>query len=234
MPSSNSTAASVSGPKARGRAGGRPRKRSSSTELCALSSACREPRGKGINWVMCDECEEWYHVQCVGITAKQAENEDFICQLCIPNVKESSNSSSTLTNHSSCQPLPRTAADSGLHSGPVNASSSKNNTSKYFRSSACPSQIQSSHLISSGLSFTEQSSSSSTSTCSSSPQLPEQQLPSRSSVTAFAATSVASCSKSSHCNNTDPTQDSLEVISDDVRAAAESLHALASRSGTVS
>ena len=221
----------VSGHKPRGRTGGRPRKRSSSTELCALQSACREPRGKGINWVCCDKCEEWYHLQCVGITAKQAETEDFICQLCVPSVQDpnsggDSSNSSTMANHSVLQALPRTR-DNLQNFGPPSASSStKNNNSK--SADACPpSQTQSSSHVSSESPspFTELSS-------ASSPRLREQPAPTNTSVVATSTASPTTCG-TSRCN-TGSTPNNLEMISEDVRAGAESLHALASRSATVS
>ena len=69
--------------------GGRPRKQSASFEKCALGLKCSEPHGKDINWVMCDNCENWYHVRCVGITNEQAENEDFICRACAAKANNS-------------------------------------------------------------------------------------------------------------------------------------------------
>ncbi|CAB1315168.1 unnamed protein product [Coregonus sp. 'balchen'] len=45
--------------------------------LCA-APWCREPEGK-----QCDgSCQQWFHQICVGVSAKQAEKEDYICISC--------------------------------------------------------------------------------------------------------------------------------------------------------
>uniref|UniRef100_A0A8C8IKF6 [histone H3]-trimethyl-L-lysine(4) demethylase n=1 Tax=Oncorhynchus tshawytscha TaxID=74940 RepID=A0A8C8IKF6_ONCTS len=47
--------------------------------LCA-APWCREPEGKQVNWVQCDgSCQQWFHQICVGVSAEQAEKEDYIC-----------------------------------------------------------------------------------------------------------------------------------------------------------
>ena len=33
-------------------------------------------------WVQCIECEQWYHIRCVNITKKEAEEHDFTCLKC--------------------------------------------------------------------------------------------------------------------------------------------------------
>uniref|UniRef100_A0A6Q2X9X9 [histone H3]-trimethyl-L-lysine(4) demethylase n=1 Tax=Esox lucius TaxID=8010 RepID=A0A6Q2X9X9_ESOLU len=50
--------------------------------LCA-APWCREPEGKQVNWVQCDgNCQQWFHQICVGVSAAQAEKEDYICISC--------------------------------------------------------------------------------------------------------------------------------------------------------
>uniref|UniRef100_A0A673YKW1 [histone H3]-trimethyl-L-lysine(4) demethylase n=1 Tax=Salmo trutta TaxID=8032 RepID=A0A673YKW1_SALTR len=50
--------------------------------LCA-AQWCREPEGKQVNWVQCDgSCQQWFHQICVGVSAEQAEKEDYICISC--------------------------------------------------------------------------------------------------------------------------------------------------------
>ncbi|KAL0978239.1 hypothetical protein UPYG_G00167870 [Umbra pygmaea] len=50
--------------------------------LCA-APWCREPEGKQVNWVQCDgQCQQWFHQICVGVSAEQAEREDYICISC--------------------------------------------------------------------------------------------------------------------------------------------------------
>ncbi|TRY59713.1 hypothetical protein DNTS_002507 [Danionella cerebrum] len=41
---------------------------------------CQQPEGNEVNWVQCDgSCNQWFHQVCVGVSAEQAENEDYIC-----------------------------------------------------------------------------------------------------------------------------------------------------------
>uniref|UniRef100_A0A668AFW8 [histone H3]-trimethyl-L-lysine(4) demethylase n=1 Tax=Myripristis murdjan TaxID=586833 RepID=A0A668AFW8_9TELE len=50
--------------------------------LCA-APWCREPEGDEVNWVQCDgNCNQWFHQICVGLSAEQAEKEDYICISC--------------------------------------------------------------------------------------------------------------------------------------------------------
>ncbi|XP_028261559.1 lysine (K)-specific demethylase 5Ba [Parambassis ranga] len=50
--------------------------------LCA-APWCREPEGDEVNWVQCDgSCNQWFHQVCVGLSAEQAEKEDYICISC--------------------------------------------------------------------------------------------------------------------------------------------------------
>uniref|UniRef100_A0A8B9LC40 [histone H3]-trimethyl-L-lysine(4) demethylase n=1 Tax=Astyanax mexicanus TaxID=7994 RepID=A0A8B9LC40_ASTMX len=44
---------------------------------------CLQPEGNEVNWVQCDgSCNQWFHQVCVGVSAEQAENEDYICVNC--------------------------------------------------------------------------------------------------------------------------------------------------------
>ena len=33
-------------------------------------------------WIACDTCNRWFHQQCVGVTAEEANNEEYHCQQC--------------------------------------------------------------------------------------------------------------------------------------------------------
>ena len=35
-------------------------------------------------WIMCENCNHWYHIRCVGVTKKQAQNSEykFKCDRC--------------------------------------------------------------------------------------------------------------------------------------------------------
>uniref|UniRef100_A0A8C1I287 [histone H3]-trimethyl-L-lysine(4) demethylase n=1 Tax=Cyprinus carpio carpio TaxID=630221 RepID=A0A8C1I287_CYPCA len=47
---------------------------------------CQQPEGNEVNWVQCDgSCNQWFHQICVGVSAEQAENEDYICVSCAMN-----------------------------------------------------------------------------------------------------------------------------------------------------
>uniref|UniRef100_A0A673HE89 [histone H3]-trimethyl-L-lysine(4) demethylase n=1 Tax=Sinocyclocheilus rhinocerous TaxID=307959 RepID=A0A673HE89_9TELE len=47
---------------------------------------CQQPEGNEVNWVQCDgSCNQWFHQICVGVSAEQAENEDYICVSCAKN-----------------------------------------------------------------------------------------------------------------------------------------------------
>uniref|UniRef100_A0A3B4E1W0 [histone H3]-trimethyl-L-lysine(4) demethylase n=1 Tax=Pygocentrus nattereri TaxID=42514 RepID=A0A3B4E1W0_PYGNA len=47
---------------------------------------CLQPEGNEVNWVQCDgSCNQWFHQICVGVSAEQAENEDYICVNCSLN-----------------------------------------------------------------------------------------------------------------------------------------------------
>ncbi|KAG7280489.1 hypothetical protein CRUP_022018 [Coryphaenoides rupestris] len=50
--------------------------------LCA-APWCREPEGDEVNWVQCDgNCNQWFHQVCVGVSAAQAEKDEYICISC--------------------------------------------------------------------------------------------------------------------------------------------------------
>ena len=40
-------------------------------DICP-QSVCKLKR-KGFNWINCNTCEQWYHMTCVGMTAKKAK-----------------------------------------------------------------------------------------------------------------------------------------------------------------
>ncbi|CAG5126826.1 unnamed protein product, partial [Candidula unifasciata] len=37
---------------------------------------CLNPEGKQVDWVMCDDCEQWYHVVCVKCPMEVVLNDD--------------------------------------------------------------------------------------------------------------------------------------------------------------
>lgn len=43
---------------------------------------CIKPKTHIINWVQFDQCQSWYHTQCVGIQLKDVENQEYICGRC--------------------------------------------------------------------------------------------------------------------------------------------------------
>lgn len=39
--------------------------------------------GDEVDWVQCDKCEEWFHLNCLGLNKKDLrEDEDFVCSPC--------------------------------------------------------------------------------------------------------------------------------------------------------
>ncbi|XP_077979102.1 lysine-specific demethylase 5A-like [Glandiceps talaboti] len=50
-------------------------------EKCSAKT-CKQPTGDDINWVQCDDCEQWFHLLCIGLSTELAENEEFICSTC--------------------------------------------------------------------------------------------------------------------------------------------------------
>uniref|UniRef100_A0A3B1KA19 [histone H3]-trimethyl-L-lysine(4) demethylase n=1 Tax=Astyanax mexicanus TaxID=7994 RepID=A0A3B1KA19_ASTMX len=49
--------------------------------LCPAES-CRQPAGDEVYWVQCDCCNQWFHMVCVGVSAKMAAEEDYVCVSC--------------------------------------------------------------------------------------------------------------------------------------------------------
>ncbi|KAK2821365.1 hypothetical protein Q7C36_020708 [Tachysurus vachellii] len=50
--------------------------------MCSAKQ-CQQPEGYEVNWVQCDgNCNQWFHQICVGVSAEQAENEEYICTNC--------------------------------------------------------------------------------------------------------------------------------------------------------
>ena len=33
-------------------------------------------------WVSCGNCDQWFHIRCVNLTKKKAQNESFTCENC--------------------------------------------------------------------------------------------------------------------------------------------------------
>ncbi|KAI5624611.1 lysine-specific demethylase 5B [Silurus asotus] len=51
--------------------------------ICSAKQ-CQQPEGNEVNWVQCDgNCNQWFHQICVGVSAEQAENEDYVCTNCL-------------------------------------------------------------------------------------------------------------------------------------------------------
>ena len=50
------------------------------------SSVCGYKRERaGTPWVICTNCEQWYHCRCVGLTKKRAEElPEWCCKNCTP------------------------------------------------------------------------------------------------------------------------------------------------------
>ncbi|KAH7729930.1 Lysine-specific demethylase 5A [Aphelenchoides avenae] len=51
---------------------------SSTNDTCAHKN-CRRPQSELINWVQCDNCEEWYHSLCILGTEKAVDEDEFHC-----------------------------------------------------------------------------------------------------------------------------------------------------------
>ena len=53
-----------------------------------LWCVCRRPAGEDKFMICCDCCHEWYHGECIGISASQGDvmsrnNEEYVCPLCL-------------------------------------------------------------------------------------------------------------------------------------------------------
>lgn len=62
-------------------------------EACQLYCLCRESYDRDRPMVACDECEEWYHYECVGLRAPKDDEDDnevapknFMCPPCCMKV----------------------------------------------------------------------------------------------------------------------------------------------------
>ena len=52
-------------------------------EEACLAQPCKRPSSDEVDWVQCDNCEQWYHNLCVGITAEKAtELDSYVCPYC--------------------------------------------------------------------------------------------------------------------------------------------------------
>jgi len=57
-------------------------------ELCAVS-VCGRPSGSEVDWVQCDSCELWFHMDCVGLGKDDVnEEEDYNCTKCSKSIVE--------------------------------------------------------------------------------------------------------------------------------------------------
>lgn len=51
---------------------------------CFALQDCLRPEGAKVGWIQCDKCEKWYHLECVSLSNKEAEQiEDYTCPVCI-------------------------------------------------------------------------------------------------------------------------------------------------------
>ncbi|XP_017783034.1 PREDICTED: lysine-specific demethylase lid isoform X2 [Nicrophorus vespilloides] len=68
--------------------------------MCAVST-CLQPSGDEVDWVQCDGgCEQWFHMACVGLSAKDInEDEDYICSTCSPDTEKLKSMSETNELH---------------------------------------------------------------------------------------------------------------------------------------
>ncbi|ESN91986.1 hypothetical protein HELRODRAFT_194466 [Helobdella robusta] len=66
-------------------------------EYCSFTG-CLKPTGDKVNWVQCDLCEQWYHLECVGLDELPGEEEEFECQSCLLSANQSTCRSSAKNN----------------------------------------------------------------------------------------------------------------------------------------
>ncbi|CAB3996713.1 transcription factor 19-like [Paramuricea clavata] len=59
----------------------RSKQESQPTDDTCSASKCIKPEGKIISWVQCDDCDEWYHVKCCGLSLRlvKVKNSKFHC-----------------------------------------------------------------------------------------------------------------------------------------------------------
>lgn len=43
---------------------------------------CLHPAAEILDWVGCDNCPDWFHIQCIGLATKPNENDKFYCVKC--------------------------------------------------------------------------------------------------------------------------------------------------------
>lgn len=44
--------------------------------------------GEIIDWIQCDQCDRWFHDQCVGVNPEEADEIDFVCPFCKVSAEE--------------------------------------------------------------------------------------------------------------------------------------------------
>ena len=57
-------------------------------EICPPMMCQLGNRKRKVTWIMCDACDQWYHVGCVGLTANKANSLDtwhcsFVYRVCL-------------------------------------------------------------------------------------------------------------------------------------------------------
>ena len=56
---------------------------------CCAASGCIVPDDELVDWIQCDDCDQWYHQACVHIDSREAENVDrYSCPLCVEEATE--------------------------------------------------------------------------------------------------------------------------------------------------
>ena len=51
--------------------------------VCPRSILCKMKKPNSRTWwVSCCKCSQWYHIRCVNLTKKKAQNESFTCENC--------------------------------------------------------------------------------------------------------------------------------------------------------
>ena len=61
---------------------------------CA-ANPCLRPPDLQIDWIQCNNCELWFHMDCIGVDPELVKiNEDFICKNCTSTRSSKSNNGS--------------------------------------------------------------------------------------------------------------------------------------------